>query len=352
MNNNLDHHGGINAVELHELGIDPGKVIDFSTNINAYGPCLGVRKALSEVDVSSYPDRGSRELRSLLSEKDNVPAEQILIGNGSSELIWLICFKFLNAGDLVLICGPTFSEYERCARLMGAHIAHFVSREEYGFRHTIASMEEQCTRLQPRMCFICNPNNPSGKIIDPSDLSQLISMYPDTWFVVDEAYLAFIDGARSVYQTQLKNLLVLRSMTKEYALAGLRLGYIIAERPIINELIQIRPAWNVNAAAQAAGIAALNDEKYLSSSLKLLAANKHKLLKGLGKIGVVTIPSATHYFLCKVTDAVGYRQTMLQNYKIQVRDCSSFGLPDFIRICTRTPDDNQQLLAAMKELSL
>ena len=146
-------------------------------------------------------------------------------------------------------------------------------------------------------------------------------------------------------------MLVLRSMTKEYALAGLRLGYMLADRTIINELIHIRPAWNVNTAAQAAGIAALTDETFLSSSIKLLEENKCKLLEGLGKIGVVTIPSATHYLLCKVNNAAGYRQTMLKNYKIQVRDCNSFGLPDYIRICTRTPDDNLKLLTAMKELS-
>ena len=347
---NLSHHGGLNDAELDALGIDPAQVLDFSTNINAYGPSPAVLKAMINTDIARYPDRDAAALRDALAKTLSLTPDHFMIGNGTSELIWLVCYQFLKQGDNALICSPTFSEYERCALLMKANIIKYKASPEHNFVHIVEEIQHVIASTTPRLCFFCNPNNPTGSLIASNRLDSLISKNPHILFIIDEAYLAFTEGMDTVYKPNLDNLIVLRSLTKEYALAGLRLGYSLGNPHHIAQLNKIRPAWNVNAPAQAAGIASLKDKNHLSSSLQKLFSEKPIFMKELGKIGYPVIPSSTHYFICKVGDAGTFRRSLLINHTIQVRDCTSFGLPDYIRICTRTPEDNQKLLAAMKEL--
>ncbi len=347
---NLSHHGGLNDAELDALGIDPAQVLDFSTNINAYGPSPAALKAMVNTDISRYPDRDAAALRDALAKTLSLTPDHLMIGNGTSELIWLVSYQFLKKGDNVLICSPTFSEYERCARLMMANVFHCKANSENNFVHTVEEIQHAISDTCPKLCFVCNPNNPSGGLISSHSLDTLISKNPHTLFIIDEAYLAFVQGMETVYKPRQDNLIVLRSLTKEYALAGLRLGYALGHPQYIAQLYKIRPSWNVNAPAQAAGIASLRDKNHLSSSLQKLFGEKPIILKELGKIGYPVIPSSTHYFICMVGDAGTFRRSLLIKHTIQVRDCTSFGLPDFIRICTRTHDENQKLLTAMKEL--
>ena len=347
---NLSHHGGLNEVELNALGINPAQVLDFSTNINAYGPSPAALSAMANTDIARYPDRDATALLDALAETHGLTPDHFMVGNGTSELIWLICCQFLKQGDNILICSPTFGEYERCARLRMANIFHCKANPENNFLHTVEQIRQAISDTRPNLCFICNPNNPTGGLIAPHSLDTLISKNPHTLFIVDEAYLAFVKGMDTIYTPKRDNLIVLRSLTKEYALAGLRLGYVLGHPQYIEQLNNIRPAWNVNAPAQAAGTASLKDKAHLVWSLQKLFSEKPLLMKELGKIGYPVIPSSTHYFLCKVGDAGNFRRSLLINHTIQVRDCTSFGLPEYIRICTRTPDENQKLLAAMKEL--
>ena len=350
MKTDLTHHGGMNTTELDTLGINPKTVIDFSTNINAYGPCPGILSSFSETDIMRYPDKNSNSLRAIISQKENVAPDQLLIGNGSSELIWLTAFRFLSTPQKVLILNPTFSEYERCAALMRASIIHANAEEKFNFQHQPDTIDEMLKSSGATMCFICTPNNPSGVISDPAYIQHLAKKHPATLFVIDEAYLAFVPDLVSSYNPKYDNLLILRSLTKEYALAGLRPGYILGNTSLIKKLTDIRPAWNINSLAQKAGELSLKNDSYLNDSVKKLLKNKHDLVADLGKIGVRCIPSATHYFLCKVGDASQFRQRLLTQHHIQVRDCTSFGLPAYIRIGTRKPAENQKLLTAMKDL--
>src|SRR4029453_7153429 len=161
--------------------------------------------------------------------------------------------------------------------------------------------------------------------------------------------LTFAAGAPSILPVPLSNMLVLRSMTKAYALAGVRLGYAISSPDILDALPRARPPWSVNALAQAAGIAALQDTTHLTHTLEHIAQAKHDFVAGLSALGLTPVPSTTHFFLIRVGNGAGCRQALLQR-GLLVRDCASFGLPEYIRVATRRPEENARLLTALEEL--
>jgi histidinol-phosphate/aromatic aminotransferase/cobyric acid decarboxylase-like protein len=172
--------------------------------------------------------------------------------------------------------------------------------------------------------------------------------YARTLFVVDEAYLPFASSPGSVLAFAGENVLVLHSMTKDFGLAGLRLGYAISDERVIALLRRVQPPWSVNALAQAAGVAALGDSAHRHRSLERLAQAKQELAAGLARLGWPPVVSATHFFLVRVGDGGVVRQALLRR-RVLVRDCASFGLPAHIRIATRRPEENERLLAAVRD---
>ena len=339
-------HGAFDFAELERLGVAPEDVLDFSVNSNPYGPSPMVREAISRVPLERYPDRESLGLRRLLAERLDVPLECILVGNGSAELLWLVALAFLRLGDAVLIVGPTFGEYARAAAVMGAQVRYWTARPEEAFTVQPAAVLQALQQGQPRLAFLCNPNNPTGAYLTPGAIVTWARVLPQTLFVVDEAYLPFAAEADSVFSTAATNILVLHSMTKAHALAGLRLGYAVGHPEVIGLLAKVRPPWSVNALAQAAGMAALHDQAHLTQTLAQVARAKDALVQGLRDLDLTPVPSTTHFFLCKVGTATALRQALLR-YGTQVRDCASFGLPEYIRIATRRPAENARLLTAL-----
>jgi histidinol-phosphate/aromatic aminotransferase/cobyric acid decarboxylase-like protein len=199
------------------------------------------------------------------------------------------------------------------------------------------------------MLFLCNPNNPTGQALSLDVLDAWARAHPDTLFVVDEAYLAFAPGMKSATTLRHKNILILCSMTKDYAIAGIRLGYALADESIIQALVNVRPAWNVSALAQSAGLVALQDEAHQHETLTQLQQEKHFLISGLQELGFIPVPSHTHYFLMPVHNGTEFRQALLK-HGILVRDCASFGLPGYIRISAQTREQNIRLLKALKAM--
>ncbi|MGQ4809055.1 Histidinol-phosphate aminotransferase [Candidatus Entotheonellaceae bacterium PAL068K] len=339
-------HGALDFAELACLDLAPEAVMDFSVNGNPYGPSPRVREVISAVPLERFPDREALALRRVLASHMGTSPDRILAGNGSAELLWLVALAYLRAGDSVLIVGPTFGEYARAATLMGARVHEWTARPEEGFRVDPEDVAQTLGQLQPRLVFLCNPNNPTGTYLAVETIATWAHTFPRTLFVADEAYLPFTAGATSVLTTPTANLLVLGSMTKAHALAGVRLGYAVGHPQVIRALATVRPPWNVNALAQAAGIAALEDPSHLHRSLTKLAHAKPPLVQGLQALGFVPVPSRTHFFLIPVGHATALRRALLQG-GILVRDCTSFGLPAYIRVASRRPDENARLLAAL-----
>ncbi len=344
------YHGAFDYAELARLELVPDEVLDFSVNSNPYGPSDRVQQAIYSTPLDRYPDREALALRQALAEQLAVAPAQLVVGNGGAELLWLVSFTFLERGDRALVIGPTFGEYRRLAALMGAQVEHWTAQPAADFAIQPEVVAQQLARLQPKMVFLCNPNNPTGSYAPPEVVAGWAQAHPQTLFVVDEAYLAFAAGARSMLTLGLANLVVLRSMTKDYALAGLRLGYLVGHNPaIIAAIAQTRPAWNVNSLAQAAGLAALADQAYVERCLVDLAQASQSLVTGLQSLGLAPVPSTTHFFLLPVADGAAFRRRLLRQ-GLLVRDCASFGLPAYVRLASRRPEDNRRLLAAITEL--
>jgi histidinol-phosphate aminotransferase len=343
-------HGGINYSEMEALGIDPGDVLDFSANLNPFGPPAGVMEAISRADIVHYPDSCTTRLRRSLSGKLGVPEDNIIMGNGSSEIILLASLAYFDEGSEVLIIEPTFGEYEVACKIAGASVIKERLAVENSFHLEVNELIGLIEQHSPRGIFLANPNNPSGRYISEVEFSKILAGAGDALVVLDEAYINFVENRWSSLRfIERNNLLILRSMTKDYALAGLRLGYGVANVDIINSLRRICPPWNVNAVAQEAGIAALESADYLENCRVRLDKARGYLVNELSRMGLPPLPSEANFFLVDVGRAEVFRRKLLER-KILVRDCTSFGLPRHIRIAPRVLSECKKLVAAVAEI--
>jgi len=342
-------HGGINYLELEKLGISPEDVLDFSVSTNPFGPPPGTKEALSKVSIYRYPDSEATELRLLLASKLTVTPDNLLIGSGSTELIRLVATAYFGTENLAIIPQPTYSDYEIACYLVGAQVLKQSTLEEADFRLDVAETVDLIQKHRPKGLFLCNPNNPTGQYLSKEEVGKILSVARDSLVVLDEAYIAFTEDTwSSLDLIGRNNLVVLRSMTKDYALAGLRLGYAVAAESIISVLRRVRPPWNVSSVAQAAGVFALKADGYLEACGMKIREAKEFLVKELGSLGLSPLPSQANFFLVKVGDAANFSQALLSK-GILVRDCSSFGLPNYIRLAPRTIAECQRLLTTIKE---
>ncbi len=340
-------HGALSDRERREAGLDGRRVLDFSVNTNPFGPPSGVLEAFRKVDVTRYPDPEGQGLRDVIAQRHGVAMESVVPGNGSVELIWLVASAYLEPGRWAAILGPTFGEYEAAARAAGARVALVRAEENRGFLPDPVVFQRALVRTKASVAFVCNPNNPTGVVLDPGLVRRWAQDYPNTLFVVDEAYLPFVRHGRSCLAGgPLENLLVLRSLTKDCAIPGLRLGYAVGHREVTRTLKTVQPPWSVNAAAQAAGVAALTYPGQSRLWEEELAQAKAYLTSSLRDLGLEVLPSETNFVLVRTGDGAGFRAGLLQE-GCCVRDCASFGLPEYVRIGVRTLPECRELVAAV-----
>jgi histidinol-phosphate aminotransferase len=354
-------HGGIDYTEFERLGIDPADVIDFSVNSNPYGPSPVVREALRLADIAHYPDRHCLALRRAIRAHElpdpDCALEMILCGNGTAELIWAVARALLAPGERAAVIGPTFGEYLAACTAVGGRVTeHRASHSEAGFVPDTAGITDWLGHERPGLVWLCNPNNPTGHWLDETDLSEIARACQriGARLVIDEAYWRFLfpqepfSAVRLIASPGMPEIIVLRSLTKDFALAGLRLGYLVATPEMTRRISAQLPSWNVSAAAQAAGVAALLDRAHLTRTLAMLAAEREAFFGALAASGFAAVPSRTHYCLLDVGDARSTRRQLLARGLV-VRDCTSFGLPHAIRVATRPEGDWRRLIDALKE---
>lgn len=336
-------HGGVSPRDLARRGLEAGTVLDFSTNVNPFGPSPAVVEAIRRVPLGEYPDRDCTLLRRAISRKFCVAPDRILCGNGSGELLHLIALAFLRPGDSALVLEPTYGEYRRTALLTGARVVLCVATAETGFAIDVEQVARSLCESACRVCNVCTPNNPTGRTIPQDVVLDWARTHPETLFVVDESYIDFVPQATSLIACEASNVLVLRSLTKAHGLAGLRLGYAVACSSVIAQLQRLRVPWNVNSLAQAAGIAALEDDDHVQQSLRKLTDGKRQLVDRLLSLRIECVDSETPFFLADVGDARGVTERLLAR-GLAVRDATSFGLPAHVRISPRSSVDNTALL--------
>lgn len=342
-------HGGPDLAELEELGLSPEDILDFSVNCNPFGPPPGVKAALEKAAWERLPDPQATRLRQALAAALGVKPANIVVGNGSVELIRFLALAFFGPEDTVVISAPTFGEYETSVRIAGATPLLRLEPEEEGFRPN-AEVLAWFLRGEARGLFLCNPNNPTGVYLSREEVEGMVKAASESLLVLDEAYVPFVEGAwNSLGLLGLGNLVVLRSMTKDYALGGLRLGYAVGPEPLMEVLRRVLPPWSVNALAQEAGLLALEDPDYLARCLPAILEARDYLAAELVGLGLRPLPTRANFFLVEVGDAPSFRQALLRE-GLLVRDCASFGLPRYVRIAARTLPECQRLVEAVGRL--
>jgi len=346
-------HGGIHQLkdaELKALGIDTNNILDFSVSTNPFMPPPGTKEKMGAAFIEQYPDSQSTELRQRLSGRLGLAPENILVGSGTTELIRLIAFAYFRQGDYVLLLEPTYGEYEVACQLTGARLLKHRARESDNFAPRIEEVVDIIRKRHPRGVFICNPNNPTGLYLSRREIETVLKATDDSLLILDEAYVTFVEKRWDPFDLiEQGNVVVLRSMTKDYGLPGLRLGYAVARREIIDSLRPVLPPWNVNAIAQKVGVDVLEKEEYLRQSLRQVREAKRFLTDELSLLGFKVLPSDANYFLVKVGHALECRHSLLRQ-GILVRDCTSFGLKEYIRIAPRTMPECQILIAAITKI--
>lgn len=345
--NGPQQHGGLRPAELRLLGLRPEAVIDFSASINPLGTSPRALAALSDVDYSRYPDPACTELRAALAGHTGVDPNWILAGNGATELLHLAARVFIRLGGRPIVFAPTFGEFQRAVELAGGNVFPWHASEERGFRWTLSNKPGVLRRTPAPLVYLCNPNNPTGIYVSERDVQSLAAALTGGPLLLDESYLPFVDEPWDATPlVEDGRVLLLRSMTKDYGLAGLRLGYLIAPPDVIAAVRHLQPEWSVSAAAQAAGAAALTDTRHLEAGRAAVREARAYFAAALSDLGIPVQVGAANFVLFKTGRATAVRTALLRQ-GLAVRDCTSFGLPEHIRVAARPMPDCRKLIAAL-----
>ena len=334
-----------------ELGLK--NVIKLASNENPYGPSPKVRKAIARAvgDLNRYPDGDCYYLREILAKQLKVPRNQLIFGNGSDELIVLAIRAFVSQGDEVVIAKPAFLIYDIASRIAGAKIK---SVPLDNFRYNLAEMKRQVTQ-KTKVIFLGNPDNPSGMYFSESQVRNFLKgLRRDILVFIDEAYFEYVSARDYVRSLGLlktyKNVFVTRTFSKMYGLAGLRIGYGVANAELIDLLNRIREPFNVNSLAQVAAIAALRDRSYYRGLARKTSVQRQYLYRRLKAMNLEYVESYTNFILIKIHCRASNIVKKLLKKGIIVRDMSFWGLNQYIRVTIGTQAENTRFIKALKEI--
>jgi histidinol-phosphate aminotransferase len=335
-----------------EIGIPVEEIIKLDANENPYGPSPRVYEMMADYRrYHFYPDAQQSQLRQGLAEFIGLDADHILAGNGSDELLDLVCKVILDPDDGVLSFPPTFGVYAHAASLYRGRIIEIPRRADLSLDVDAVEAGFRSGELDDvKLCFACSPNNPGGPQLVPEEVARLLAL--PMIVVLDEAYVDFCGGSLVHWVPEHSNLIVLRTFSKWLGLAGLRIGYGVFPLPIIRQLWKIKPPFNVNAVAQAAALVSLEDVAHMEGIKQRILAERERLWTALDTLSFLEpYPSETNYVLVRVTDipAVTVREGLAQR-GILVRFFREPELGDHLRITVGRPEQNDALLAALSEI--
>ena len=343
------------AEVAREFGLDEASIVKLASNENPFGVPESSKQAMAAAvaDLGRYPDANGFDLKAALSKRYDVPADWITLGNGSNDILEIAAHAFVQKGQAVVYAQYSFAVYALATQGVGAR-AIVVPAKDYG--HDLDAMAEAID-ADTRLVFIANPNNPTGTFIPAAEIEAFLGKVPATVVVVlDEAYNEFLapehqfESARWVQKYP--NLLVSRTFSKAYGLAGLRVGFAIAQPALTDLMNRIRQPFNVNSLAQAAAIAALNDKPFLEQGAANNAAGYRQLVGAFEELGLQYVPSFGNFVLVQVgdDDGAGARVNLaLLKQGVIVRPVGNYGLPQWLRISIGLPQENATFIAALKK---
>ena len=341
---NNPHGGDIYGEEI---------LLDFSANTNPFGTPQGVLDAVGSAlpEMHRYPDPYCRKLTQAISDFEGVPREYILCGNGAADLIYAYCEAV--RPKVAVELAPTFSEYTLGLKRVGCRVERFFLTPENDFTLEDGFLKFLAEK-KPEAVFLCNPNNPTGKIVDTELMKQILVLCKQngTCLFVDECFLDLSDSGESLkqYLANYRNLFILKAFTKSYGMAGIRLGYCMSsDSELLEKMSQSTQPWNVSSLAQAAGVAALQEREFIQKTKDLIAVEREWLKRELEALGFRVIPSSVNYLLFQAPACL---YTKLKAKKITIRNCDNYyGLgPGWYRIAVRLHEENEALIRAIKEV--
>jgi threonine-phosphate decarboxylase len=349
-------HGGDVYTWAQKARIDPAEIIDFSASINPLGPPASVRKAFQKSynEVSRYPDPYGEELKKALAKRHGMKPTEILVGNGSTQLVYLLCFAL--RPRKALVAGPAFSEHANALTLAGAKVRFLSLTPNDDFRFSTEDFMAAWGKADD-MAFLTTPNSVTGRLIPRAEIEKIarIALLKKRFLVIDEAFIDFVEE-ESVKQLIWDNpyVIILRSLTKYYALPGLRLGYLLAHSRRVAQFAAYLEPWSVNGPAQKVALACLADARFRLNTERWLHRERSYLAQALIALKrFQPYPSNANFLLVRIANnasAVGLHSFLL-NKKILIRFCNSFAAlgSDHFRVAVKRRKDNRRLLEALTE---
>jgi len=340
-----------------EFGLDENKIVKLASNENPLGMPDSAKKAMAQAaeDLGRYPDSNGFDLKNALAKKLNVPFEWITLGNGSNDILELTARAVAHEGDEVIFSKHAFAVYPLATQAVGAVAVEVPATNDYG--HDLPAMLKAIT-AKTRLIFVANPNNPTGTFLTGAEIEAFIKQVPShVVVVIDEAYNEFLTPEQQydaiAWVRAFPNVVVSRSFSKAYGLAGLRIGYGIAQSNVTDLLNRIRQPFNVNSLAQAAAIAALADIEFLKKCYEINRAGYQQLTTAFDVMGLSYLPSSGNFVLVKVGQEPGAGAKInleLLKAGIIVRPVGNYGLPQWLRISIGLPEENEAFIAALKKI--
>lgn len=351
------YQGGKPIAEVaREFGLDEAKIIKLASNENPLGMPESAKQAMLKAmaEIGRYPDSNGFELKAAIAAKYGIPSEWITLGNGSNDILELAAHALVQPTQSVIYAQYSFAVYALATQAVGAR-AIVVPAKNHG--HDLAAMA-QAIMSDTKLIFIANPNNPTGTFIPAAEIEAFLKRVPsDVVIVLDEAYNEFLAPELQydsiAWVKQYPNLLVSRTMSKAYGLAGLRVGFGIAQPALTDLLNRIRQPFNVNSLAQAAAVAALNDTAFLQKSAKVNAEGYGQLTQAFDEMDLEYVPSFGNFVLVKVgnEDDAGARVNLaLLKQGIIVRPVGNYGLPQWLRVTIGLPEENAAFIQALRKV--
>jgi histidinol-phosphate aminotransferase len=338
-----------------EFGLDEANIVKLASNENPLGMPESAKRAIAQAasELGRYPDSNAFELKAALAERYDVPADWITLGNGSNDILEIAAHAFVEKNQAIIYSQYSFAVYALATQGLGAR-AIVVPAVKYG--HDLDAMLAAITP-DTRLIFVANPNNPTGTFIDGPSLEAFLDKVPrDVVVVLDEAYTEYLAPEKRydsiAWVRRYPNLLVSRTFSKAYGLAGLRVGFAIAQPELTDLLNRLRQPFNVNTLAQAAAIAALNDKAFLENSAELNAQGYRLLTDAFDRLGLEYVPSDGNFVLVRVgnEDGAGNRVNVeLLRQGVIVRPVGNYGLPQWLRVTIGLPAENAAFLAALEK---
>ncbi|HZX27758.1 MAG TPA: histidinol-phosphate transaminase [Telluria sp.] len=338
-----------------EFGLDEAKIVKLASNENPFGVPESAKQAMAAAaaDLGRYPDANAFDLKTALAERYDVPMDWITLGNGSNDILEIAAKAFVQKGEAIVYAQYSFAVYALAAQGLGAR-AIVVPAVDHG--HDLDAMAAAID-ADTRLVFIANPNNPTGTFLPAAKLEAFLAKVPPNVIVVlDEAYNEFLSPEDQYESTdwvrKYPNLIVSRTFSKAYGLAGLRVGFAIAQPAVTDLMNRVRQPFNVNSLAQAAAIAALNDKAFLQKSAENNAAGYRQFVQAFEEMGLEYVPSYGNFVLVKVgdDDGAGARVNLaLLKQGVIVRPVGNYGLPQWLRISIGLPEENAACIAALKK---